>query len=132
MLSCEFCEISKSTFFTEHLWTSASVVITVCLITDAYKLHRVYLCLKKENLLSKSQKELFGESFNSENLDFENPTKMVLQKERAKNQLFRGRPPFQRGRDIGRKQTQRQFLVQTKNLEQNFITSAGKQPYVFP
>ena len=88
MLSCEFCEISKSTFFTEHLWTSASVVITVCLITDAYKLHRVYLCLKKENLLSKSQKELFGESFNSENLDFENPTKMVLQKERAKNQLF--------------------------------------------
>ena len=21
---CEFCEISKSTFFTEHLWTTAS------------------------------------------------------------------------------------------------------------
>ena len=23
MFSCEFCEISKSTFFTEHLWTTA-------------------------------------------------------------------------------------------------------------
>ena len=24
VLSCEFCEISKNTFFTEHLWTTAS------------------------------------------------------------------------------------------------------------
>ena len=24
MFSCEFCEISKNTFFTEHLWTNAS------------------------------------------------------------------------------------------------------------
>ena len=24
MFSCEFCEISKSTLFTEHLWTTAS------------------------------------------------------------------------------------------------------------
>ena len=24
MLSCEFCEISKSALFTEHLWTTAS------------------------------------------------------------------------------------------------------------
>ena len=23
MFSCEFCEIFKNTFFTEHLWTSA-------------------------------------------------------------------------------------------------------------
>ena len=22
--SCEFCQISKNTFFTEHLWTTAS------------------------------------------------------------------------------------------------------------
>ena len=22
---CEFCEISKNTFFTEHLWTTASI-----------------------------------------------------------------------------------------------------------
>ena len=25
MFSCEFCEISKNTYFTEHLWTTASV-----------------------------------------------------------------------------------------------------------
>ena len=24
MFSCEFCEISKNTFFTEHLWTATS------------------------------------------------------------------------------------------------------------
>ena len=24
MFSCEFCEISKKAFFTEHLWTTAS------------------------------------------------------------------------------------------------------------
>ena len=23
---CDFCEISKNTFFTEHLWTTASVL----------------------------------------------------------------------------------------------------------
>ena len=23
VFSCEFCEISKNTFFTEHLWTTA-------------------------------------------------------------------------------------------------------------
>ena len=26
MFSCEFCEISKNTFFTEHLWATASVL----------------------------------------------------------------------------------------------------------
>ena len=25
MFSCKFCEISKKTFFTEHLWTDASI-----------------------------------------------------------------------------------------------------------
>ena len=25
VFSCEFCEISKNTFFVEHLWTAASV-----------------------------------------------------------------------------------------------------------
>ena len=28
VFSNEFCEISKKTFFTEHLWTTASVIIT--------------------------------------------------------------------------------------------------------
>ena len=26
VFSCEFCEISKNTFFTEHVWTTASLV----------------------------------------------------------------------------------------------------------
>ena len=25
LLSCEFCQISKNTFFTEHVWTAASM-----------------------------------------------------------------------------------------------------------
>ena len=29
VFSCDFCEISKNTFFTEHLWTTASVDITI-------------------------------------------------------------------------------------------------------
>ena len=30
--SCEFCEISKKTFFIEHLWTTASVLLRFCLV----------------------------------------------------------------------------------------------------
>ena len=26
VFSCEFCEISKNVFFTEHLWTAASII----------------------------------------------------------------------------------------------------------
>ena len=29
VFSCDFCEISKNTFFTEHLWATASVDITI-------------------------------------------------------------------------------------------------------
>ena len=29
VFSCEFCEISKNTFFTEHLWATASVKINI-------------------------------------------------------------------------------------------------------
>ena len=29
VFSCEFCEISKNTFFTEHLWTTASIIIWI-------------------------------------------------------------------------------------------------------
>ena len=29
VFSCEFCEISKNTFFTEHLWTTASVCLAM-------------------------------------------------------------------------------------------------------
>ena len=29
VFSCEFCEISKNTFFTEHLWTTASDITSI-------------------------------------------------------------------------------------------------------
>ena len=29
VLSCELCEISKNTFFTEHVWTTASTIIWI-------------------------------------------------------------------------------------------------------
>ena len=29
MFSCEFCKIFKNTFFTEHLWMTASIISTV-------------------------------------------------------------------------------------------------------
>ena len=32
MLSCEFCEIFKNTFFTEHLWATASKKVIVILV----------------------------------------------------------------------------------------------------
>ena len=35
LFSCEFCEISKNTFFTEHVWATAWL----------YKLHRSYLII---------------------------------------------------------------------------------------
>ena len=46
VFSCEFCEISKNTFFTEHLWVTASV----CSCRKSFK-----LSLKRKN----SQKQLF-------------------------------------------------------------------------
>ena len=33
MFSCEFCEISKKTFSTEHLWATASIFDWRCDIT---------------------------------------------------------------------------------------------------
>ena len=30
VFSCEICEISKNTFFTEHIWTSASEYTLLC------------------------------------------------------------------------------------------------------
>ena len=29
VFSCEFCEISKNTYFTEHLWDTASVIVVL-------------------------------------------------------------------------------------------------------
>ena len=46
VFSCEFCEISKNTFFTEHLWTANSVQRNLTPISHTYEtnsppMHRV-------------------------------------------------------------------------------------------
>ena len=41
VLSCEFCEISKNTFFTEHLWATASktmILVVVFQFVDLWNL----------------------------------------------------------------------------------------------
>ena len=42
MLSCEFCEISKNTFFTEHLRTIASAYVKLMVIHNIHKIHAFY------------------------------------------------------------------------------------------
>ena len=44
VFSCEFCEISKSTFFTEHVWATASILLA----SFAAKLELVFV-LTHEN-----------------------------------------------------------------------------------
>ena len=40
VLSCEFCEISENTFFTEHIQMTASFLHGECLLWNARKLKR--------------------------------------------------------------------------------------------
>ena len=59
MFSCGFCEISKNTFFTEDLWTTASKVHLRTLTyinTDETKI-TAKLCGQKNNLLSNKSKQ---------------------------------------------------------------------------
>ena len=44
--SCEFCEISKNTFFTEHLWTTASIFMS---FTNSRIYWRVYVMVASVN-----------------------------------------------------------------------------------
>ena len=37
VFSCEFCNISKNTFFTEHLWTTASVWCLIWCLNETWK-----------------------------------------------------------------------------------------------
>ena len=45
VFSCEFCAISKNTFLTEHLWTTASVLVAIFIyrmvnvLASHYRLH---------------------------------------------------------------------------------------------
>ena len=48
MFSCEFCEIFKNNFFTEHLWATASKVLNVIRIQNHNALEQKYLFLNVE------------------------------------------------------------------------------------
>ena len=37
MFSCEFCEISKNIFFTEHVWATASVLVLLHIVWVDYR-----------------------------------------------------------------------------------------------
>ena len=45
VFSCEFCEISKNTFFTEYLWATSSVYITVHFILKDYQKDWVFILI---------------------------------------------------------------------------------------
>ena len=45
MIFCEFCEISKNTFLTEHLWATASVVLLYLLHFSVFLLLFEYVKL---------------------------------------------------------------------------------------
>ena len=60
MFSYEFCEISKNTFFTEHLWTTASNVWQGSEYASelAFKVKSIWISKVTENLLlGKAKKE---------------------------------------------------------------------------
>ena len=56
VFSCEFCEISKNTFFTEHLWTNASI-ISVTQFSSVWT--TFYLNLVNTTLLHLNIKQFF-------------------------------------------------------------------------
>ena len=60
MFSCEFCEISKNTFLTEHLWATASVCLSSKKNVITEKRYRVkFDSIKKSLLLIKQKQKKF-------------------------------------------------------------------------
>ena len=43
MFSCEFCDISKNTFFTEHLWVTASLLYPLLFIKSMTYSLNIYI-----------------------------------------------------------------------------------------
>ena len=69
VFSCEFCEISKNTFFTEHLWTTVSEWKNFeCLyVSNEAKFVTVILLWKKTKF--KATQSCFGIAKSSERLN---------------------------------------------------------------
>ena len=70
MFSCEFCEISKNTFFTEHLWTTASEFLSF-MDEGSSRFTHVYFLSNAIFQLSYSATQDFVNFLSA------NPTKMV-------------------------------------------------------
>ena len=45
--SCEFCRISKDTFFTEHFWTTASKFLNVNIYTLSLNIKQTKIIFQK-------------------------------------------------------------------------------------
>ena len=61
VFSCEFCEISKSTFFTEHLRTTASSAHIASLPSEVYN-HAsffMWICFKKSSTKKSAISKIF-------------------------------------------------------------------------
>ena len=55
MCSCEFCEISKNNFFTEHFWTTASAGSIICPYFDTI----ILPTLKKVEIVQTEESDVF-------------------------------------------------------------------------
>ena len=55
VFSCEFCEISKNTFFTERLWTTASVNLSYMKLTiNTFLMHEEHVKRSEFNLKTRT------------------------------------------------------------------------------
>ena len=61
VFSCEFCEISKNTFFTEHFWATASIINKISPFADLRHglKHIFYISCFLDNLLLLTQHYLY-------------------------------------------------------------------------
>ena len=48
VFSCEFCEISKNAFFTEHFWMAASIYLEA--VCQRYSVRKVFLKISQNSL----------------------------------------------------------------------------------
>ena len=65
MFSCKFCEISENTFFTEHLWTTASI-LSMLLDIEYLSMILTFMILMKSILVYKNRmRQIFQNCTNS-------------------------------------------------------------------
>ena len=68
VFSCEFCELSKNTFFTEQIWTTASAFIFSEAVTVGVLLEKVFLKISENSMETSLVCETFKNTFFTERL----------------------------------------------------------------